>query len=106
MGGSNIFFNQNRNRLVSELVNQSETKCEEMEIPIEKRIRRERKLPGEKEDGVCQILVQGVKRNLYECYDRLVNELEVRFDSISHLQTAGLSSQAILEGLGTSRSEN
>ena len=55
-----------------------------MEIPFEKRVRRKRNPPGEKED-VCQTLVQEVKRNLYECH-RLVDEL-------SHLQTvfAGLS---------------
>ena len=43
--------------------------------------------------------MQEVKRNLYECHNRLVNELEARFDSMSHMQTAfaGLSSQAILE---------
>ena len=43
--------------------------------------------------------MQEVKRNIFECHDRLVIELEARFDSISHLQTvfAGLSSQAILE---------
>ena len=48
---------------------------------------------------VCQTLEQEVKRNLYECYNRLVNELEIRLDSMSHLQTvfARLSSQAILE---------
>ena len=70
-----------------------------MEIPVEKRIRRKRKLPEEKEDDVCQTFVQEVKRNFYECYDRFVNELEARYDSMSHLQTvfARLPSQAILE---------
>ena len=70
-----------------------------MEIPVEKRVRRKRKLPGEKEDDVCQTLVQEVKGNIYKCHDRLVNELEAWFDSITHLQTvfAGLSLQAILE---------
>ena len=55
--------------------------------------------PGEKKDDVCQTLVQEVKRNLYKCHDRLVNELEARFYSMSHLQTvvAGLSLQVILE---------
>ena len=41
-----IFFNRNRDRLVSELAFQSKTKCEEMEIPNEKQIRRNRKLLG------------------------------------------------------------
>ena len=99
MDATKIFFNWNRDRLVSESVNQSKTRCEEMEIPVEKQSRRKRKLPGGKEDDVCQTLVQEVKRNLYECHDQLVNELEAWFDSTSHLQTvfAGLSSQAILE---------
>ena len=84
---------------MSESVNQSKTKCEEMVIPFEKPIRRKRKPPRENEDDVCKTLVQEVKRNLYEFHDRLVNELKARFDSRSHLQTffAGLSSQAILE---------
>ena len=70
-----------------------------MKIPVEKRIRRKRKLSVEKGDNLCQTRVQEVKRNLYKCHDRLVNELETRFDSISHQQTvfAGLSSQAILK---------
>ena len=70
-----------------------------MEVPVEKRIRRKRKLFGGKEDDVCETLVQEVKRNIYECYDRLVNELEAQFDSMSRLQTfsAGLSSQTTLE---------
>ena len=60
-------------------------KCKEMEIPVEKWTRRKGRLPGEKEYDVCQTLVQEVKRNLYECHDRFVNELEARFDSMSHL---------------------
>ena len=71
--------------LVSESVNKSKIKCEEIEISLEKRIRRKRKQPGEKDD-VCQSLVQGEKRHVYECHNRLVNELEARFDSMSHLQ--------------------
>ena len=85
MDATKIFFDQNRHRLVFELVNQSKTKCKEMEISIEKRIRRKRKLSGENEDYICQTLVQEIKRNLYKCYDPLVNELEARFDSMSHL---------------------
>ena len=52
-----------------------------------------------KEDDVCQTLVQQFKRNLYKCHDRLLNEHEARFDSTSNLQTvfAGLLSQAIPE---------
>ena len=34
-----IFFKRNRDKLLSESVNQSKTKCEQMEIPVEKRIR-------------------------------------------------------------------
>ena len=73
-----IFFNRNKDSLVSKSVNQSKINFEEMEIPVEKQIRRKGKLLGEKEDDVCQTLVQEVKRNLYECHDRLVNELEAR----------------------------
>ena len=40
-----------------------------------------------------------MKINLYKCYNRLVNQLDTRFDSMSYLQIVfvGLSSQAILE---------
>ena len=102
MDATKIFFNQNWDRLMLEFVNQSKTKCDEMEISVEKRIRRKRNPPGEKEDDVCQTLVQEVERNLYECHDRLVNELEAWFDSMSNLQTifTGLLSQAILKDTG------
>ena len=62
-----IFFKGKRNRLV----NETKTKCEEMKIPVEKHIRRKKKLPGEK-DNLCQTFVQEAKRNLYEFHDRLV----------------------------------
>ena len=42
MDAIKIFFNQNEERLVSESVNQSKIKCEEMEIPVEKWIRWKR----------------------------------------------------------------
>ena len=70
-----------------------------MKIPVQKWISRKRKLSGKKEDDVCLTLMQEVKRNLYECYDQLVKELETRFDSISHLKTVfdGFLLQAILD---------
>ena len=52
-----IYFNQNRDRLVSESVNQSKIKCEEMEIPVEKPIRTKTMLPVKKENDVYQTLV-------------------------------------------------
>ena len=82
MDVTKIFFNRNKDGVVSESVYQSKTKCEEMEIPVEKR-----KLLEEKEDDVCQTFVQDVKINLYKCQDQLVNELETRFGSMSQLQT-------------------
>ena len=87
MDTTKIFFNRYRDRLVSELINQSKTKSEEIETLIEKRIRKKRKLPGEKEVDVYQTLAQEVKRSLYACHDRLVNKLETRCESMSHLQT-------------------
>ena len=80
---------------LSESINQIKTKCEEIEILVEKRIKIKRKLPEEKEDDVCQTLVQEVKINLFPVHlqvdydNRLVNKLEVRFASISYLQTVG-----------------
>ena len=41
MDATKIVFSRNRDRLVSELGNQSNTKSEEIEIPVEKRFRRE-----------------------------------------------------------------
>ena len=57
MDATEIFFNRTRDRLVSKSVNQSKTKSEEMEIPVEKRISKKRKLPGGKEKDICQTLV-------------------------------------------------
>ena len=62
-----IFFNRNKDSLAFESINQSKSKGEEMEIPVEKRIRRKKKPSREKEDDVCQTLLQEVKRNLDEC---------------------------------------
>lgn len=100
MDTNKFFFNRHRDRLVSELVNQNKTKFDEMEIPVEMRIRRNINLPGGNEVDVCQTLVHGVKRNLYESHDRLVNELQAQFDPIIELQIifAVLSSVAILKG--------
>ena len=53
MDATKISFKRNGDRLVSESVNQNKTKFQEMEIPVEKRIRRKRKLPEEKEDDEC-----------------------------------------------------
>ena len=48
MDVTKIFFNRNRDRLVSESLNQNKTQCWKIEIPVEKRIRRKRKLSEEK----------------------------------------------------------
>ena len=48
MDAMKIFFNRNRDRLMAESVNQNKTKCLEMEIPAEKRIKTKRKLLGDK----------------------------------------------------------
>ena len=48
MDATKTFFNRNRDRLVSESVNQIKTKCEEIEIPVKKRIRRESNLEKRK----------------------------------------------------------
>ena len=77
MNPMKIFFNGNRDKMVSESINQSKTNYKEMKIPVEKWIRRKRKLPGE----MKMMNVQKVKRNLYESHDRLVNKLEAQFDS-------------------------
>ena len=79
---------RNRDRLASESVNQSKRKCEEMEIPVEKRIRRKKKLPGKKKKhDVCQTLVQKVKSRSTRQWT-WKNDLTV---------FAGLSLQTILE---------
>ena len=57
-----------------------------MERPVEKWIRKKWKIPREKEDDVCHPLEQEVKINHYESQGGLVNELEARCDSMSHVQ--------------------
>ena len=51
-----FFKTQNKYRLGFDSVNQRKTKCEGIEIPVEKRFTRKRKLLEEKEADVCQTL--------------------------------------------------
>ena len=46
MDTTKIFFNRNRDRLMSESVYQSKTKSKEMQIPVKNRISWKRKIPG------------------------------------------------------------
>ena len=97
MDATKMFFHRNRDRLVSESVNQSARKWKFQLISG-----LERKLPLGKGRWCMSNICAECKRNLFECHDRLVNELEARFNSMSHLQTVftGLSSQAIMDDTG------
>ena len=96
MDATKIFFYRNSDRLASESVNQSKINSRKWKFQLKSGFKKKKKATwGKKEDDVCQTLVQKIKRNLFECHDRLVNEVDAGFDSISVF--AGLSSQVILK---------
>ena len=99
MDSTKVFFNRNRDTLVSESINQGKTKFEEMEILAKNGLEEKESYLGEKEHYACQTLVQEVKINLYECHNRFANKLDAQFVSMSYLKIifVGLSSQAILK---------
>lgn len=56
-----------------------------MEIPITKRIRRKKKMAGEKEDDTALLSQQEVRREMLESIDRLNQEITQRFQQFTLL---------------------
>ena len=82
--GLKLFLEESRDSLVSGALDFTSKKYEEMEIAIEKRGRRKSKkmMPGEnaKDEGLT--LKEELKRSMFECVDRLYEELRRRTNSI------------------------
>lgn len=61
------------------------TKCAEYVININRRIRRKKKMPGEKSSYIGLSAEQLINRVMKESIDRLVNELKTRFQRLEDL---------------------
>ena len=78
---------------------ESKKTCEVLGVEIQLRIRRKKKLPGEEAASASLTTEEDIKKDLYECFDILVVELDARFDAALHLHTifADLSPKALSE---------
>lgn len=56
-----------------------------MEIPITKRIRRKKRMVGEKKDNAGLLLQQEIRRDMLESIDRLNQEITQRFEQLNLL---------------------
>jgi hypothetical protein len=73
-----VFLEEQRTNVVDNAVQQALAKCEELDIPTEKSIRRKRRIPGEEARDVALSLQQETKRAMLECLDRFHIELDTR----------------------------
>lgn len=78
-------FEFKRNEVVSNALASAITMSEEFGIPIEQRIRKKKKMPGEKADDASLSLQDSIRRELFEILDRLREEMTGRFNQIEHV---------------------
>ena len=93
------FFNRSRERIVADALRESKKTGEELGVEIQRRVRREEKLPGEEAANASLTAQEDLQKDLYACYDKLVVEQDARFDAALHMHTifAGLSPKSLLE---------
>lgn len=76
---------EQRTKVVDNAVQQALAKCEELDIPTEKRIIRKRRLPGEGARDAGLSLQQETKRAMLECLDRFHMELDTRGKAVNDI---------------------
>lgn len=79
------FFSESRDSLVDKVLADVEVICKEMEIPIAKRIRRKKRMVGEKEDDAGLLPQQEIRREMLESIDRLSQEITQCFQQLTLL---------------------
>jgi len=79
------FLEEQRSSIVVSAIQQALAKCEEHDIPFEKRIRRKRKMPGEEARDSGLSLQQETKRAMLECLDRFHVELDTRGKAVNDI---------------------
>jgi hypothetical protein len=80
-----VFLEEQRTNIVDNAVQQALAKCEELDIPTGKRIRRKRRMPGEKARDAGLSLQQEIKRAMLECLDRFHIELDTRGKAVNDI---------------------
>jgi hypothetical protein len=80
-----VFLEEQRTKVVDNAVQQALAKCEELDIPTEKRIIRKRRLPGEEARDAGLSLQQETKRAMLECLDRFHMELDTRGKAVNDI---------------------
>ena len=81
----NVFLEEQLTRVVDNALQQALAKCEELDIPTEKRIIRKRRLPGEEARDAGLSLQQETKRAMLECLDRFHMELDTRGKAVNDI---------------------
>lgn len=80
-----VFLEEQRTNVVDSVVQQALAKCEELDIPTEKRIRRKRRMPGEEPRDAGLSLQLETKKAMLECLDRFHIELDTRGKAVNDI---------------------
>ena len=79
------FLVEERDNLLKDSVEAAIKKCTELEIPIENRRVRRRRMPGEHAEDAGLSVVEEERRCMFQALDRFKREAETRFTSIHRL---------------------
>lgn len=78
-----MFFDDERDQLVVDAVAHATTKCQQLDIEIERRVRRRRRMDGEEARDEAAPHQEQVRRELLQVVDRLREEISRRFQQIN-----------------------
>jgi hypothetical protein len=78
-----MFLDGERDQLVAESIADATTRCQQLEIEIERRVRRRRRMDGEEARDEPVPLQEQVRRELLQVVDRLREEITRRFQQIN-----------------------
>ncbi|KAK5642823.1 hypothetical protein RI129_008990 [Pyrocoelia pectoralis] len=84
-----LFLVEERNTLVNKAIQFGTQKCEEMGIDIERRGRRKVKknLPGEISADAGLTLLEELRRSMFQCLDRFIQELAARSTAMENISS-------------------
>nr|XP_033788702.1 zinc finger MYM-type protein 1-like [Geotrypetes seraphini] len=82
-----LFLEDQRTEIVEKAINYGTTKCKDMDIGIEKRIKFRRRMPGETTKDAGLTLTEETTRAMFECLDRFHQELETRSKAMDQIMS-------------------
>ena len=71
-----MFLHEERDQLVEQTIERALERSKEYEIPVERRIRRKKTMPGEQAQDEGLSLQEENKRAVLECVDRFHSDLD------------------------------